>query len=281
MGGDLLTRAALNAPARFVQPITLNEDKITRMNPREIIHLIQLIDAVYSLIDRLNEWVFRSQPVQTVAAPTVNPIDSEQIAADFAEILDQLNEGLADWGASVEALNTAIGTATAATNTFNDLFLAFEKAKGEKLRELGEGFEAFTAAVSRLDLEQLDAVRATVDELLEAALEWRKLELARPRRTSEGGGRERHAANPFAPVAGMAHGGPVAAFRPYMVGEQGPELFVPRLPGAIVPNHAHGATQAAEGRAVNQTVVFNVLARVPEAVRGQRVAPTPGFAFAA
>ena len=34
-----------------------------------------------------------------------------------------------------------------------------------------------------------------------------------------------------------ASGGPVSANSPYIVGEQGPELFVPRNAGTIVPNH--------------------------------------------
>jgi hypothetical protein len=38
------------------------------------------------------------------------------------------------------------------------------------------------------------------------------------------------------------HGGPVAASSPYIVGEAGPELFVPRVSGHIVP---HGPTAAA------------------------------------
>ena len=35
-----------------------------------------------------------------------------------------------------------------------------------------------------------------------------------------------------------ADGGPVESNSPYMVGERGPELFVPRSAGAIVPNHS-------------------------------------------
>jgi hypothetical protein len=34
-----------------------------------------------------------------------------------------------------------------------------------------------------------------------------------------------------------AEGGPVAAGSPYIVGEKGPELFVPRMSGMVVPNH--------------------------------------------
>jgi hypothetical protein len=36
----------------------------------------------------------------------------------------------------------------------------------------------------------------------------------------------------------MAEGGAVAAGRPYLIGERGPELFMPSGAGAIVPNHA-------------------------------------------
>lgn len=47
---------------------------------------------------------------------------------------------------------------------------------------------------------------------------------------------------------GRQHGGPVSAMRPYIVGERGPELFVPKMAGRIEPNgdsagltiHVHG-----------------------------------------
>lgn len=39
-------------------------------------------------------------------------------------------------------------------------------------------------------------------------------------------------------IAYRADGGPVSAGAPYIVGEAGPELFVPRYSGSIVPNHA-------------------------------------------
>lgn len=39
-----------------------------------------------------------------------------------------------------------------------------------------------------------------------------------------------------------ANGGPVGAGRPYLVGERGPEMFVPGAQGNIVPNNAMGST---------------------------------------
>jgi hypothetical protein len=56
-------------------------------------------------------------------------------------------------------------------------------------------------------------------------------------------------------VPGKAAGGPVIGGRPYVVGEVGPELFVPRTSGSIVPSHKLGGSG---GVVVNQT--FNVKA---------------------
>jgi phage-related protein len=39
-------------------------------------------------------------------------------------------------------------------------------------------------------------------------------------------------------IPGLAAGGPVAAGSAYVVGERGPELFVPTVGGTIIPNHA-------------------------------------------
>ena len=47
-------------------------------------------------------------------------------------------------------------------------------------------------------------------------------------------------ANSFANIGMKAAGGPVAGGTPYIVGEKGPELFVPGRGGTIVPNHAMG-----------------------------------------
>lgn len=52
---------------------------------------------------------------------------------------------------------------------------------------------------------------------------------------------------------GKAAGGPVAAGTPYMVGERGPELFVPRAAGNIVPNNRMGGSSIS----VNAPLVVN------------------------
>jgi hypothetical protein len=54
-------------------------------------------------------------------------------------------------------------------------------------------------------------------------------------------------------LSARAMGGPVTGNTPYMVGERGPELFVPNTSGSIVPNHAMGG--------VNVSPVYNIDAR--------------------
>ena len=52
----------------------------------------------------------------------------------------------------------------------------------------------------------------------------------------------------FSPTP-RAGGGPVLAGMPYLVGERGPELIVPRAPGRVIPNHALGQASGGSGAA--------------------------------
>jgi len=59
-----------------------------------------------------------------------------------------------------------------------------------------------------------------------------------------------------------AEGGPVGAGGAYMVGEKGPELFVPHSSGSIVPNGAMGSSGGGSG---GVTVNYNIAAGVSRA----------------
>lgn len=60
-----------------------------------------------------------------------------------------------------------------------------------------------------------------------------------------------------------ALGGPVSGGTPYMVGEKGPELFVPNGSGSIVPNNRLGSGGGGGGSAVN--VTYNIASGVSRA----------------
>lgn len=55
-----------------------------------------------------------------------------------------------------------------------------------------------------------------------------------------------------------ANGGPVSANRPYLVGEEGPEMFVPGKSGTIVPNGAGGGVNSVVNVTINGDGTSNV-----------------------
>lgn len=87
---------------------------------------------------------------------------------------------------------------------------------------------------------------------------------------------------PLGSLFGMANGGSAMAGTPYMVGERGPELFVPSSAGKIVPNNVLSGSAAGQG-AVNgggQTVVnYNIQAVDASSFRSL-VAKDPSFIYA-
>jgi phage-related minor tail protein len=76
-------------------------------------------------------------------------------------------------------------------------------------------------------------------------------------------------------LPGRASGGPVSANSPYLVGEQGPELFIPRSGGTIIPN---GQTMSALGSS-SANVTYNISAVDASSFR-QLVARDPEFIYA-
>lgn len=81
---------------------------------------------------------------------------------------------------------------------------------------------------------------------------------------------------PTATPSGKAIGGSVQSGQPYMVGERGPELFVPNSQGSIVPN---GNVSGGSGVVVNQTI--NVTTGVQQTVRAEIATLMPQIANAA
>jgi lambda family phage tail tape measure protein len=62
-------------------------------------------------------------------------------------------------------------------------------------------------------------------------------------------------------IPGLAEGGPAKAGKPYIVGEKGPELFVPKTSGTVVPNNAmkNGvATGAVNAPVTNNYNTYNI-----------------------
>ena len=78
------------------------------------------------------------------------------------------------------------------------------------------------------------------------------------------------------PMQPKALGGPVQGKSPYLVGERGPELFIPNSNGSIIPNNQMGG---GGGVVVNQTI--NVTTGVQQTVRAEIATLMPQIANAA
>ena len=86
----------------------------------------------------------------------------------------------------------------------------------------------------------------------------------------------------FGKLFGFAEGGRPAVRRPAIVGEKGPELFVPDVAGMIVPNRdlRRAATASAAGGSMSRAVKIDVgfsLSGVPGAVRQELAAQLPAL----
>lgn len=78
------------------------------------------------------------------------------------------------------------------------------------------------------------------------------------------------------PFSGKAIGGSVQSGQTYMVGERGPEMFVPNQQGSIVPNNK---LSGGDGVVINQTI--NVTTGVQQTVRAEIATLMPQIANAA
>ncbi len=80
---------------------------------------------------------------------------------------------------------------------------------------------------------------------------------------------------PMGSIPGLAGGGSVSPNQPYMVGERGPELFVPSSAGTVMNNSNSKGFGGGSTTVVNQTI--NVSAGVSQTVRAEMVSLLPSF----
>jgi phage-related minor tail protein len=81
---------------------------------------------------------------------------------------------------------------------------------------------------------------------------------------------------------GLAKGGPAKAGQPYIVGEEGPELFIPKQSGTVIPNDKTMGIMGAGGPGIGgggTTVTYNIQA-VDAPSFQQLVASDPQFIYA-
>ncbi len=83
---------------------------------------------------------------------------------------------------------------------------------------------------------------------------------------------------PILAAFGLASGGPAKQGQPYIVGEEGPELFVPNHSGTVIPNHALNNAHRGGGMGGGQQVTYNINAVDTQSFQ-QALARDPEFLF--
>jgi hypothetical protein len=153
-----------------------------------------------------------------------------------------LEETAAKAQATFQVALTHVGEWTdSAIKKFEDLAIAARQAADDFGMPMTAALTQVTAAagVATTAIQQLQGqIKAGAQDAHPDTIEGRLAQFAITQ--AQSGGAMVNTSGLFAGLPHRAGGGPTAAGSPYLVGERGPELFVPQSAGSIVPNGGGG-----------------------------------------
>ena len=191
------------------------------------------VDFAGGVLAKLDELKAKLLIPMVVATPELT--DPDPIISPWAQAMQALNQGFE---------NVDVDTLQQKMNSFADTTV---KNMSAGLMSVVEGTaslkDAFKLMVKNLIMQAIQLF--VIDKLTGGFISFMK--------NMTGGGGGGKDGSTVAPRAALAIGGPVQAGSPYMVGERGPEMFIPSQGGSIVSNKKMG------GGGI--TVVNNVDAR--------------------
>lgn len=182
------------------QPIVPNLDKILKNKIIEALKSKDILSESEQIGKLINDSIAKNiKPLPKI----INPKTQNQLDEQKAKINEQLK--------------VAQGVASGISNAF-----------GQAFSSILEGENVFNALGNALKGFVLELVQATIKALIFRAI----VNAFVP------GGASAIGSTGIANLLGFrANGGPVSGQSPYIVGERGPELFVPSVSGNVVPNN--------------------------------------------
>ena len=179
------------------------QEEIDRLNRQELINkkaylAEQLADEQKTARERLE---IKRQLAETERSLQSTPTTA---AGGFVSGLKQTADSFGTWAKNMEEVGRQ--TAQSMQSAFQEFF--FDAMTGQ-LKSLGDYVNSFLKGVAR-----------AISNALANAFAQKLISFILPS------------------IGGRADGGPVYAGTPYVVGERGPEVFMPRQSGTIIPNHA-------------------------------------------
>lgn len=243
--------------------------------------------GVAAVITFANKVAYIAQSIEHFFDETVIVMD-QTFGYEMAEKIKNAGQAIINFGNSsafafgqIKKGNDALNES--GPNVFNKWGTAIKDAS-DKMPNLAENMQvvansaaggltdALTAAISgaKSFKEAIkDMAKGVIDSLIKMMVQYW---IVKPLFDAIGGA----LGMPTSTPTGKAIGGSVQSGQPYMVGERGPELFVPNSQGSIVPN---GQTGGGGGVTINQTI--NVTTGVQQTVRAEIATLMPQIANAA
>lgn len=246
LGEDLLTLAKLRKLGATETEIAQAEEL---MRQREAVNMANKEDEESRKRQKqMDDEALRSKEKLAEAGKRVfdeTRSPAEKLNIEMARLNDLLQQGAIDWDtysrAVFKAQDDFDDVGKKGKDTMADLQAAVE-GWGRQATDTFVDF-AFTGKASFKDL--VDSILQDIARMLIQKMVMAPFMGAIGGMFGGGGGGASYAlaSGPAPSNLGFqmrAAGGPVSANTPYIVGEQGPELFVPGTSGGIVPNHALG-----------------------------------------
>lgn len=178
-----------------------------------------------------------------VAEGTEEQRQLEAALRDAAQTTQSLRTPTEVYADEIERLTEHLEAGRISQETFSRGVEAAAKAleeSGEKAQEVGDefgsvaarGIDAFADFATGAEAAISDFVKQAIRDLARLAVRMAAVRLIGSVIPGAGG------VLALGGIPGRASGGPVTRGQPYIVGERGPELFVPPQSGGIVPNHS-------------------------------------------
>lgn len=206
----------------------------------------------------LIEYLEKLKEVTPEIVKTVPP--AEDLRTTFEKIKDFIKEGIVNLKVFQE---TAVDFAQVFENVVTRLGTPMERLQKTLEDGLVKSVELFEDSLTQAILTgkaDFSALGDHIKQVLAKALV------------------QRFITGPILALFGLAKGGPAKAGQPYIVGEQGPELFVPNQSGTVLPNNMMGGMAGGPGMGGTTNVNYNIQA-VDAPSFQQLVARDPEFIF--
>jgi hypothetical protein len=223
------------------------------------------IITVINVIGSLRDGFIEIEPISNALA--INFGAAADAILEFAENIGTLPESLeganskgAETVSIFERIAQVIGDVVKQMPTLDQ---AFKGVVTGAMNSFTQGFtDAITGAKNFADAVK-DMAKSVIDSLIKMLVQYYITKPLFDALTTFIGGAGAGAGGGGAGAGTRAVGGPVSAGSPYLVGENGPELFVPSAGGQIVPNGRMGGG----GVTVNQNI--NISTGVAQTVRAE------------